>query len=245
MQKGLLIISVLLAVFGFSCKKENAGDCFKSVGNQTEEMRVLAPFDNIHVDKDVDVVLVPDTQEFAVVRCGENLIDLIKTDVSGSKLFITNKNRCNWVRSFKTPIVVEVHVKSIYKLYFTGSGEISCTDTLRSENFLLEAYQASGNVNLTVRNGWNQVVQHTGNADLKVGGWAPYNTMFSGGNGFLDCRGMHCNEAYILHKGTGNFYTTATNYLGVKIVFTGDVYYTGNPATIVDSITGSGRLISQ
>ncbi|UPT66394.1 MAG: DUF2807 domain-containing protein [Sphingobacteriales bacterium JAD_PAG50586_3] len=245
MQKALLTISILLAVFGFSCKKENAGDCFKSVGNQAEEMRMLAPFDNIHIDKDVDVVLVPDTQEFAIVRCGENLIDLIKTDISGTKLTITNKNKCNWVRSFKTPIAVEVHVKAIYKLLFTGSGQITCTDTLRSENFLLEANKASGNVDLIVRNGWNEVVQHTGNADLKVGGWAPYNTMYSGGNGFLDCRGMQCKEAYILHKGTGNMYSASTDYLGVKIAFTGDVYYTGTPATIVDTITGSGRLISQ
>jgi hypothetical protein len=245
MNKVVFSLLGLLTVFVYSCKKENAGDCFKSVGTQTEEMRQLAPFDHIHVDKDVDVVLVPDTQEFVIVRCGDNLIDLIKTEVTGTELYITNKNKCNWVRNFETPIKAEVHLKSIYSLYFTGSGQITSADTLRSANLKIETYNASGNIDLVVRNGWNELVQHTGNADIKVSGIAPYNTMYTGGNGFLDCRGLKCSESYVLHRGTGNVYTTATNYLGVKITLIGDVYYTGTPLAISDTITGTGRLIQQ
>lgn len=245
MKKGIAYISILVAVFAYSCKKETAGDCFKSVGKQTEEMRLLPPFDHMHIDRNVDVVLVPDTQEFVVVRCGEHLINLVKTEVVGTELTITNKNTCNWVRDFKTPIKAEVHLKSIYRLYFTGSGQVTSTDTLRSDNLIVEAYNASGDLSILVRNGWNQVVQHTGNADLKVGGWAPYNTMYSGGNGFLDCRGLACKEAYVLHRGTGNFYVNATDHLNVNIELIGDVYYTGNPASITDTISGTGRLIKE
>ncbi len=243
-MKKALYISILLSVFLFACKKENRGDCFKGVGSQAEEMRSLLPFNRIVIDKDVDVILVPDTAEFVIVRCGENLIDLIKTDVSGTELTITNTNKCNWVRSFNTPIKAEVHLISISSLYFKGSGNVNSTDTLRSANFKLEAYNASGNIDITVRNGWNEVVQHTGNADLKVNGWAPYNTMYSGGNGFLDCRNLKCSTAYVLHRGTGNFYVKADNYLDVEINLIGDVYYWGNPA-INQVISSTGKLIQQ
>lgn len=235
----------LIVVLAASCKKENAGDCFKGVGKQTEQIRTLAPFDHMLVEKNIDVVLVPDTEEFVIVRCGENLIDLIVTEVANGELHITNRNTCNWVRNFQTPIKAEVHLKSIYSLYFKGSGQITCTDTLRSANFILEAYNASGNVDITVRNGWNQVVQHTGNADLKVNGIAPFNTMYSGGNGFLDCRNLWCDEAYVLHKGTGNFYVRSGTFLGVKIELIGDVYYYGTPTAFDTTISGGGRLIKE
>lgn len=239
-----LFITVVLLLFLGACKKENRGDCFKGVGAQTEELRPLQPFHRILIEKDVDVLLVPDTQEFAIVRCGENLIDLIATDVVNDQLRITNRNTCNWVRNLQTPIKAEIHLKSIDSLYFKGSGQITSADTLRSVNFIIEAYNASGDVDITVRNGWNQVVQHTGNADLTIRGLAPFNTMYSGGNGFLDCRGMVSDETYILHRGTGKFFAAPKNYLGVKIELIGDVYYSGNP-TVDKVITGSGRLIKE
>ncbi len=221
------------------------GDCFKAVGNQTTVTRQLPPFGRLVVDRNVDVVLVPDTQEYVIVRCGENLVDLIVTEVTDGELLISNNNKCNWVRKLDTPIKAEIHLKSIASLYFKGSGSITNVDTLRSANFKLEAYDASGNVDLVVSNGWNEVVQHTGNADLKVRGRTTANTAYSGGNGFIDCRGLISPNSYVRHRGTGNFYVYANTELDVNIELIGDVYYWGTPATINKNITGTGKLIAQ
>lgn len=244
-NKIILIVTAFLALAFIGCKKENMGDCFKSVGSQTMQKRDLPAFNRMVVEHNVDVVLVPDTEEFVIVRCGEHLIGLIKTEVNNGELTITNDNKCNWVRKLSTPIKAEVHLKSINRLYFKGSGTITSTDTLRSDNFRLEAYDASGNVDIIVRNGWNEVVQHTGNADLKVSGVAPANTMYSGGNGFIDCKGLITPNSYVRHRGTGNFFVYANTELDVNIELIGDVYYSGSPTTINKYITGTGKLIAQ
>lgn len=244
-MKRILCILLFITVF-FACKKENAGDCFKGVGSQTSEIRELAPFDKLMIEKNPDVVIIPDTTEFVEVFAGENLIDLITTEVSNDGwLTISNHNKCNWVRKFDTPIRVEVHTKNLVHVYFKGSGSVTCTDTLRSDNFRLEAYDGSGDVDLVVRNGWSLVAQHTGNADLKLRGIVPYNTMYSGGNGFIDCRGLITPNAYVRHRGTGNFYVYASDYLEANIELIGDIYYYGNPDTVDQNITGSGKLIKQ
>lgn len=237
---GLLALMILS-----SCKKENMGDCFKAVGKQTTETRQLPPFSKIIVEKNVDVVLVPDTAEYVVVSCGDNLIDLIKTEVNGGMLSIANHNKCNWVRNLDTPIKAEVHVKKLAELYFKGSGSITCTDTLRNDNLLIDCYDASGNVDLWVHNGWNVISQHTGNADVKLQGWVATNTMFSGGNGFLDCRNLLTTTANVRHSGTGEFYVYASNELNVRIELIGNVYYFGHPPVINKTILSTGRLIEQ
>lgn len=228
-----------------SCKKENMGDCFKGVGKQTTQTRPLLPFTKITVEKNIDVVLVPDTAEYVVVSSGDNLIGLIETDVNDGMLSITNNNKCNWVRKLDTPIKAEVHVKKLAELYFKGSGAITCTDTLRNDNLLIDCYDASGTIDLWVRNGWNVIAQHTGNADVKLQGWVATNTMFSGGNGFLDCRNLLTTTANVRHSGTGRFYVYASNELNVRLELIGDVYYYGNPPVINKTILGTGKLIEQ
>lgn len=228
-----------------SCKKENMGDCFKPVGPQTYQLRTLQPFTVVQVEKNVDVVFVPDTAEFVVVSCGQNLIDLIKTDVTDGKLTITNHNKCNWVRKLDTPIKAEVHLRALKELYYKGSGTITNVDTLRNDNLLVDCYDASGNINLVVKNGWNVVAQHTGNADVTLRGIVSANTMFSGGNGFIDCRNLITPQAFVRHSGTGNFYVFAADSLDVKIELIGDVYYFGHPPVITKTITGTGKLIEQ
>lgn len=242
MNKFSTIYIALLLLF-VSCAKENMGDCFKSVGKQIVERRDLGSFKRLHISKKVDVEFIADTAEYVEVACGENLVEFIETIVKNDTLYITNNNRCNWVRNLNTPIKVLVHFKLIDRIYFTGAGLINSKDTLESENFNLTCFQATGDVNLILKNGWNDIVQLTGQAGITISGTGPYNVVYSSGYGRIDTRNFKATNCYVRHRGTGDFFVTAADTLKVNIELIGNVYYTPTPQNITLQKMGTGNLI--
>ena len=101
---------LLIAVTFSSCKKKNLGDCFKSTGEITEEVRETDTFSKIIVRDNIEVILSPSTTNSITVSAGKNLIDKIITETNGDTLLISNNNSCNWVRDFSVPIKVHIPV---------------------------------------------------------------------------------------------------------------------------------------
>ena len=118
---------------GPGCKKENLCDCVKSTGEIVTEKRSLADFDQVEVRKNVLVTLYQDTVNYIEVEAGSHLIDLVRSDVSGGVLKITNDNTCNWVRSYDIKIYASVHVKKLSRIEHYGSEEIHCATPLKTD----------------------------------------------------------------------------------------------------------------
>ena len=76
-------------------------DCLKSTGDIIKEQRFVKDFTTLVVHDNIFVTLTQDTENSLEVEAGENLLSLIKTDVDGGTLTITNDNSCNWVLSYK------------------------------------------------------------------------------------------------------------------------------------------------
>src|SRR5262245_64437551 len=79
-------------------------------GVEGEEQRSLGGFDSVHNEINVDVT-VSEGQPGAVVRCDDNLIELIKTEVHGTTLRIQTP----WATGIRPTLdcTVDVTVKSI------------------------------------------------------------------------------------------------------------------------------------
>lgn len=238
-----IIVIIAFSLVLVTCKKDNRCDCMKSTGNTTIEYRTLPAFDKINVDDNVNVIISNDSQETIKVEAGKNLVSLITTEVIDNELFIRNKNRCNWVRSYKKEINVYVKMPKLIFLTTKGSGDITTTDTIYGTSLGLLLHGA-GNVSLIVK--MNIVAGELfGSGDFTIKGKADNWQCKMGGNGFLYASEMQAGYTWIWSNTTGNAYVYAPDWLRIFIYGSGDIYYSGNPSTIEKTIQGTGNLYKQ
>jgi len=240
----LIINCILLLCAGivFSCKKESAGDCFKSTGDISLEYRTVAAFDTIEAQDNVNVFLTIDTFFEVKVEAGENLIPLIKTEVKSNKLVVTNDNKCNWVRSFNVPVNVYVTMPTPGAVYSGGNGNIKSLNTLTGRTMIIKM-ENSGDVDLQLDLPHLLCNISAANGNMYVRGNVSLFEIFCMGTTIVQATDLETDYTFIETYGTGDMYVKATNQVGAKINWIGNVYYTGSAVEAYANYTSSGRLI--
>lgn len=241
-----IVINALLLLFVFSsCKKENRFDFIKRTGKESTIKVILGNFNTISLYQKLNLVLIPDTLNFAEIKGGENVIGLISTDIKDGELILENDNRFNWTRSYQRDITIFLHAKKINHIKFYGSGTISSSSTITTDTLELEMFKAAGSIKLDVNATAVNCYQHTGPSDVTLSGKSDVTSIYSGGNGFIYTEKLNSRSCLVNHSGTGDMIVTARDYLDVQLFYIGNVYYTGNPATISSSMKGEGTLIKK
>ena len=177
------------------------------------------------------------------IEAGDNLLPKIKTEQDGNQISISNKNTCNWVRSYSKTIAVYVHVKKLDIIQHHGSSTISSTNELQNSTFDLNVWN-SGDINLAIHADSTFARQHTTVGDMTLTGHSGYCFYYSNGNGFTYDSNLQVNNATVIQRGTGDCYVNVSQSMSVEIHDSGNVYYTGNPQ-ISSNVTGAGKLIHQ
>ena len=234
---------VLLLVSGtFSCGK-SGGDCFKSSGETITETRNVTDFNTIILSENTDVILTQDTLNSVTVEAGKNIISGITTTVTNGQLAIGNSNKCNWVRSYDKPLNVYVHVKQLKKLFYLAAGNVTSTDTLRSDTLQIDIGGGCGNITLSIHVTQGYVYEHLGTADVYLNGIAKFNSVSSGDFGLLQLKDLSTDFTFITNYGTNDVYVNVRQYLDARIQSIGNIYYTGHPDSVFTHISGAGQVI--
>lgn len=216
-------------------------DCLKSTGDIRMERRNISPITEVEVHDNINVIFIQDTISFIEVSAGSNLLPLIITKLQNGRLIIENHNTCNWVRDFSIPINVYAHTPKLKKVKSFSSemiyslGTLHC-DTIEADN------RGTGDIELNVIA--DEVYCKHGIGDNTFTGNADYLYVFNTATGFANCSALSVNRATIINKGSGHSFVNACDILDTEIHYSGNIYYSGNPA-IHSTITGSGQLIHQ
>lgn len=225
------------------CKKENLGDCFKSTGSLTTEMRELPPFNRLEVEDNVNVYIRFGETNKAAIEAGDNLLDLIETEVVENTLYIRNKNTCNWVRSYKVPVNIELHCQQLNELIARGFGEIQTLDTLHTDIFLAEQWLASGIIKLLLNTDQVYLKTHTGPADFECSGVTDYLYAYNSSQGIFHLEDIQANDGLIWNDGVGDIYVNVSDTLEMELDNKGDIYYFGDPAYVTIETSDDGQAI--
>lgn len=240
---GALLVAILLTG---ACKKENNGDCFIGTGKDITELRQLPDFTKIIIDRTVDVILVQDTINYALVTAGENLISKVKTNIdSNGDLVIINDNRCNWVRSFKNTFLVELHVVNLKSIYSTANGDLICSNTLVSDTILLECYNGSEKFDLKLNADYSFLKLHTGAADLLVSGKVNNSYIYSAGLGKVDASALATINSQVDLRSQNDCYINVAQKLIAETRWKGNVYYSGDPSIVEVKNFHTGQVIKK
>jgi len=234
-------VAILIAIlFLPSCIKDKL--CINGEGTITTRTLSIPDFTGIELAGANDVIISQGTTQEVKATGHPNIIDRIKTNVSGNVWTFSLENGC--YNNYE--LTIYITVPNINKIYITGSGDITVNDFTNQGDLLvnisgsgdidLNAFGSSENLSINI-SGSGTVV---GNADFSALKELDINISGSGDyNGFP----IKTDECEISIPGSGNCNVYVRDILDVTISGSGSVYYKGNP-TVTQSISGSGSVIN-
>ncbi|HLG04453.1 MAG TPA: head GIN domain-containing protein [Bacteroidia bacterium] len=233
-----MILSALV-----TCRKENRCDCIKRTGSIVKEERQPGSFRSVFVEDNVNLIFIEDSVAFLEVEAGENIVDLIKTEINGDWLNIRNENKCNFTRRYDIPVNVYVHAPpmTLQHIITRSTGNITNKNPCTVSEIDLEI-QGSGDIEFTVAGGKVLTHQH-GAGDITLHGSANEVVIYTTGTGFTiadDCANPY---TWVYTRTTGKITVCPINVLICEIAGSGHVYYKGIPNSIQCTRHSTGELL--
>lgn len=224
-----------------TCGPGHGTDCLKSTGSIiTERREVAAGLTSVTAFDNVDLRLVQDSQTYAEVRAGKNLIDDIEFTRKGDALEIANTSSCNWARSYDTPREVTLHLPRIDNLFLRGQGNVSTVGPFVQDTAFCHLVGA-GDFDLNFQSTYLNIDQYE-LGDFNLKGTTDELIFTLGGAGRLFAQGITPRRCYFstTRDSDGSAHVRASDVLAGTIAGTGTVYYGGAPAAVSIQITGRG-----
>jgi hypothetical protein len=234
---------VTCAIALSSCNREDAPDCFQKAGDIKTIQRDLDDFFSIELNDYIQYELLDTTYFGVIITAPGNLIDDIETEVKEGELVIRNANRCNFVRSYKNKISIRICAPDFRDIQNYATGDIISVNAITGDLFSIENRGAAGLQQLTLMTDTVNIASHTGVSDAVIAGECDVLYLFSQGLGKVDALELHSNHAFVNNSSLNDVFVFAKNYLFSYIEFSGNIFYSGNPAVIDESIEGEGQLI--
>jgi len=238
----LFLLALTPGALFTGCTK-NGGVCVTNTGPVITQDRSLSGFDSISLFNYVNLILTHDSVDKVVVEAGQNIIGGISTRIENRQLIISNNNSCNWLRSFKQPINVYVSCRNIWRIYYQSSGNITSLNTLKFDSLKVEVWGGCGTIDLDLKIFSGYFILNTGTADFRLRGHCDINSVFTGEYGKFDGTDLYTRYSFITNNGSNDSYVRVSEHLEGIIGNIGNIYYTGNPKTIEETVTGSGKMI--
>ncbi len=220
--------------------------CLSGSGKAATERREMYPFRNIEVRDNIDLTIRQSDHYSVEIRAGEKLIPMICTNIENDLLLISNESICPLLKDPWEPVAVEVQMPDLDSLVIRSQKTVKTDGTFTSEKLSVRITGCPAHVFLTVDAGLLHVTNADGTADVTVEGISGTAYIYNGGYGPVDCRGLWSQNLYAHSNSPNHLKVRAgSKLLNAVINFSGNIYYTGNPARIEYFPKGSGRLIRE
>lgn len=231
--------------FSYACNKKNTFNCFTPAGKYTTEHRSLPSFHSIVIQDNIDVYLTQNSEYTAVVKAGKNLISNIHTEVKNETLYISNENKCNFLRDPKKKVEAYIHLPELRYLKHIGSGNISTLNTFVQDTLLLRI-ESPGDVRISVQTNYTGGSTH-GNGDLYISGGTNYFYYYYNGTNYIHAENLKINNyTYLESHSVGHAYVNINNAgMDAALFSNGNIYYSGNPIFLNYYTRGKGTVIKQ
>ncbi len=232
-KQSLFILSALIFTFSLlaSCNKS----CEKGSGKTAAEDRKVAAFTKIQVSGNYKLILKQGAASVKIMA-DDNLLKLIKTDVSGDELsVITDGNICN-----SGPMIVNITNPDFQSVKSSGVIDLSSDGKLTVKDFALELAGVS-KVNLDINAG-NVKTLSSGTAEIYLKGQATENTVTMNGTSALNAFDFIVANYRIETRGDTHCKINVLNELNVNIKEAGEVQYKGNPTKISNQHSGIATI---
>jgi hypothetical protein len=239
-MKGSLIILVTIVFFFTDCKKPS---CFENAGPVVTIQRAIAPFHRINLFDDVDVILTQDTIESISVKAPKYIEPNISIKNENGVLTIRNNTTCRWLRNPSEKAAIYIAVKSLDYFEYSGSGNVSSSNTIKANNIKFYSATGAGNIDISLEAKQVTAWVEYESADFIFKGRADLCYCYANSRGTLQFEDFEVKHLVFNYAGNRNTTVSATERIEAVVYHTGNVYYKGNPSDITTAYYSSGRLL--
>jgi hypothetical protein len=228
----------------WKCNRDNPCDCIHGTGNVIQQERQLPTFHSVYVEDNVNLIFQEDTIQKIIVEAGKNLINLVKTEMRGDELFLHNDNKCNFSRRYDIPINVYIHYvrNQFYSVKSKATSTISNSNPCTNDSIDLNI-ESSGDINFQVAGSGTIFTHQHGAGDVTLIGTCDQVIIYSIGTGFTTTENCANRYTWVYTTTTGKITVGPWDQLITQIYGSGNIYYKGNPNSIVNSETNTGKLL--
>ncbi|RPI28203.1 MAG: DUF2807 domain-containing protein [Chloroflexota bacterium] len=219
MLKRFLVIAIVLTLAISACSiMTPAGETVRGSGNVISETRAVSGFTSISVEGSADVDVVFGTTESLVIEAEDNILPLIETVVQNNRLIIRTRPQTSITTT--RPIQVSLTMISLEGVSMTGSGSIDVPE-LSGDSFS---------------------VKLPGSGSITIAGTANSVDIDMLGSGTIDCEELEARNATVDLGGSGTVRVYASESLDATLTGSGNIWYSGDPAMVNKTVTGSGSI---
>jgi len=186
-------------------------------GVAATQARSVPPFTGVDLAGANNVEVRVGARQAVIVHADGNLLGRVTTQVSSGSLVI---GKTPGTLNARSPTFVVVSAPSLDAVTVEGSGNISVTGI----------------------NGPSFTVQLPGSGNIHAAGTTERLGVAIGGSGTALLSRLIARDATASIDGSGSIVLTATHSLDASISGSGTIFYTGNPAQVTRSVTGSGTI---
>ncbi len=240
MIRKITYLFICLTILSFcGCKKSK---CFKSTGKEVEYEQELGYFNELELYDKINIILFQDTIEKAIIRGGANLVSFVSLQINDGRLIVKDDNKCNYLRTYKRQLEVEIHYTDLNYIYYESSGIVSTKNAIQANILKIESVDGSQELNLEIEVDSLELQFGVGPGDINLSGYSNYSYCFLAGNGMINCANLDSKRFYVNNSGTGDITINASEAIGVELYHLGDVKYLGNPIIEYEKVTGKGEF---
>ena len=234
----LLVAALIATVSLNSCflDDDNFLSCERGQGPTVTRVLELPDFTGVDLKISGNIVIKQGPEQYVEVEGQENIIDLLKLNVSNHTWDI-RFDEC--VRNHED-LTFYITLPEINYLSISGSGKIY-GDNLFEGNDMNLRISGSGDMDLALDYTKVDAVI-SGSGDIKLEGDCQDFDLDINGSGDFHAFEMKSEKGDVKISGSGNAEVYVTDNLDVRITGSGDVYYLGNPYLDIQ-ITGSGQVV--
>ncbi len=241
-MKNLKLWSLAISIMcsALSCAQWGSGEKVRGNGNMSSTTRSIADYEGVKVAGSMDVRLIEGSEGTITLEGESNLLEYIETTISKDNLIIKVKDGYNLKPTRR--LVITVPYEQLNLVALAGSGDISSSGTLRSDD-LEVALAGSGDIELAISASKTDV-KIAGSGDIKISGNSNDLKVVIAGSGDFDGENLRGQDVDATISGSGTAKVFCTGHLNGRISGSGDIIYSGNPKTKNTTVSGSGSIKS-
>ncbi len=234
---------ILLAITGLffiiACESDR---CFHGTGQITSRRFETEYFCKMGVQGLFNIVLIEDSLCYVEFEGGEKVLDYVDANNIDSVLWLDNYNHCFFLRKYDR-IKAYVHFQKLDRLDLFEVCKVESYDSLTAFQYMtVQGEMAEMNIILNCER-FSFYNHRTTGGDFSFSGnvdrcWISgyYTAKFT-----MD--ELVVRDFFVRNSSLSDMYVNATERLRVEILHHGNIYYSGTPEIIVDSIAGTGQLL--
>ena len=232
----LIGIFAVLSILFSSCWF--LGPSVKGNGNVTEQVRQVDEFDQIKVNRGMNVYITQGSPSKVVVIADSNLHESIETEVNGDILTVTVNENIRWAKEKKVMVTVE----KLSRLQVSSGANAYSQAQIMSGNLELKA-SSGANLKMEVNAKYLKADCSSG-ANIMLSGLAKEAELAASSGANLKGAELKADQCKMRASSGGNVSSTVVEKLEAKATSGGNIVYYGEPST-TDIDTSSGGNINR